>query len=204
MGDGAEGSGPPPPASADGASAARHWASCAQAWEVPLQPVATVLQRLATASTPRQHGPGGLRGRRNWCGQLWKPSLLPNISFNLKDCYEPQCVHRTRAEGGGGFLRATCSVNAQRRDEARCQLTLPATIQSPRGNNTSHPESTGKQHQGTLYQNFPSFLRSTPPPNLVAPKRKPQIIPHPVAYGNRSDRNSCPGPLGVKKASLPF
>ena len=46
--------------------------------------------------------------------------------------------------------------------------------------------STGKQQQGTLYQSFPSFLRTsteTPPPQCwPPPKQNPQIVP-PVVWG---------------------
>ena len=40
-----------------------------------------------------------------------------------------------------------------------CAEELRVTIQSPPGNNISHPEPTRKQLQGTLYQNSPSLVR---------------------------------------------
>ena len=96
----------------------------------------------------------------------------------------PKCVHRTRA-AGGGFLHATCSVNAQHRDETWRQLTLSATLQSPLGNNSSHPEPTRKQQQSTLYHIFPVFLRSS-----TKPPRPPNLGPSPQKTSNYSPPGS--------------
>ena len=40
-------------------------------------------------------------------GQIWKPSLVPNISFNFKDCYVPKCVHWTLCSPWGQKMGKT-------------------------------------------------------------------------------------------------
>ena len=65
-----------------------------------------------------------------------------------------------------------------------CAQEIAATIDSPQGNNMSHPKPTRKQQQGTLHQVFPSFLgRSANPPPLflvwTLPKKNPDYPPPP-------------------------
>ena len=47
-------------------------------------------------------------------------SFVPNISSNFKDAMRQNVGTGHGLQGGGGFLRAACSVNAQPRDETRC------------------------------------------------------------------------------------
>ena len=78
-------------------------------------------------------------GGGDWCGQVWKPSFLPIVSFNLKDA---MCQNVCTGQGlHGGFLSG-----------AETQ-----TQQEP---------SSSKHRQGTLYQFLPPFRRSSanPPP----------------------------------------
>ena len=62
-------------------------------------------------------------------------------------------------------------------------LRMPCAKTCPQEINISHPEPTRKRQQGTLYEDFPSFLRKStksPSPSLGPPKKNsPQITPPP-------------------------
>ena len=63
-----------------------------------------------------------------------------------------------------------------------CAQEITVTIQSPPGNSISHPEPTGKQQQGTLYQILSSLLRrsfKSAPCDLGPLKKTPQTTPLP-------------------------
>ena len=68
----------------------------------------------------------------------------------FQGCRMPECAPQTRAAGGGGggafCVRQAAGVR---------HSEMTATIQSPPGNDISHPEPTRRHPQGTLYQQFP-------------------------------------------------
>ena len=69
----------------------------------------------------------GYHWRKNLGGQIWKPSLLPSISFNLKDAMRQNV----------------------------CTGAHPVTIQSPSGNNSNHPR--GNNNNGPYTKNVLHF-----------------------------------------------
>ena len=67
--------------------------------------------------------------------------IFPSIFF--QGCDVPKCVREARVAGGVGFLRAACSVNAQRRHETQTEIS--ATMNSPSKHNSDHPARTRQQ-----------------------------------------------------------